>query len=164
MSEISSDYYSIKSDLEAVLKQFIQTEEIRYQRTENSALHPNQNAEIFYNNQNIGFIGTLNPRIQSALDLPGPIQVFEIDISIIPEKSPAKYVKISKFPSIRRDISVLVDEKLPAIEVINAIKNTDSELLDNLELFDVYQGEGIDLGKKSCIGLDLSWIFQHSNG
>ncbi|NNE37065.1 MAG: phenylalanine--tRNA ligase subunit beta, partial [Gammaproteobacteria bacterium] len=154
MKDISSDYYSIKSDLEAVLCQFLDPDELIFKNAAIKALHPHQNAEIFYNNQNIGYIGTINPRIQEHLDMPETTQVFEIDISKIPAKTPIKYTKISKFPSIRRDISVIVDENLPAIEVIKAVIETGSKLLDNLELFDVYQGEGIDLGKKSlALGL-----------
>ncbi len=160
MEDISSDYYSIKSDLGAVLSQFLDPVDLIYKNSDIKALHPYQNAEIYYKNQNIGYIGTIDPGIQADLDIAETIHVFEIDIPQITAKTPSKYMKISKYPSIRRDISVIVDEKLPAIEVINSIKNTSYELLDNLELFDVYQGEGIDIGKKS---LALGLTFRRSS-
>ena len=156
----SSDFYSIKADVESILSQYINNTDLTYEKSDIKALHPHQNAEIFYKNQKIGYLGMVNPQIQQSLELVSPMFIFELDTAGFPAEKSRKYVKISKFPSIRRDIAVIVDEKLPAIKVINCIEQVVAELLDNLELFDVYQGEGIDLGKKS---LALGLTFRRSS-
>lgn len=158
--EIESDFYCIKADVESILTQFLDTIDLRYEKSDIQAMHPHQNAKIFYKNQKIGSIGMVNPQIQQTLELVSPVFIFELDIAGFPTEKSQKYVKISKFPSIRRDISVIVDEKLPAINVINCIEQEAAEWLDNLELFDVYQGEGIDLEKKS---LALGLTFRRSS-
>jgi phenylalanyl-tRNA synthetase beta chain len=86
--------------------------------------------------------------------------MFELYLSLIPSIKQIKYRKLSKFPSIRRDISIIVNESIPAMEIINVIHHAEANILSNLELFDVYQGEGIDLGKKS---LALGLTFQRSS-
>ncbi len=158
--EITSDFYHIKSDVESILGQFLDAKALSYENSDIQALHPHQNAKIFYKNQNIGYIGMVNPQIQQSLELVSPTFIFELDIAGLPAEKSLKYVKISKYPSIRRDISIIVDEKLPAINVINCIEQEVAGLLDNLELFDVYQGEGIDLEKKS---LALGLTFRRSS-
>jgi len=146
--------------VESLLGQFLDTNDLRYEKSDIQALHPHQNAKIFYKNQKIGYIGMVNPQIQQSLELVSPMFIFELDIAGLSTEKSLKYVKISKFPSIRRDISIIVDEKMPAIDVINCIEQETGELLDNLELFDVYQGEGIDLEKKS---LALGLTFRSSS-
>jgi phenylalanyl-tRNA synthetase beta chain len=69
-------------------------------------------------------------------------------------------MKISKYPSIRRDISIIITEDIQVADVMKCVKNAASDLVNNLELFDVYRGEGIDSGKKS---LALGLTFQKSS-
>jgi phenylalanyl-tRNA synthetase beta chain len=83
--------------------------------------------------------------------------VFEFNIKNSLKQEKSRYAKISKYPSVKRDISILVDEKIPLTDIINCINNGATELLTNLELFDVYQGEGIEKEKKS---LALGLTFQ----
>ncbi|NIQ08436.1 MAG: hypothetical protein GWO08_09580 [Gammaproteobacteria bacterium] len=73
---------------------------------------------------------------------------------------PAKFKKISKFPAVKRDLAIVLDEDIPAARVLGCIRSGAPEYLINLQLFDVYQGEGIDLGKKS---LALGLTFQGSS-
>lgn len=73
---------------------------------------------------------------------------------------PAKFKKISKFPAVKRDLAIVLDEGIPAARVLECIRSGAPEYLINLQLFDVYQGEGIDLGKKS---LALGLTFQGSS-
>ena len=155
-----SDFYDLKSDVEAILQPFLEVRELHYRVATNIALHPQQSSEISYNNQKIGVIGAIHPTILRKLDIFVPAYLFELNMSAISSKKGIFYTKFSKYPSIRRDISIVIDEKIPVYDVMNCIKMAQSELLHNLELFDVYQGEGIDLGKKS---LALGLTFQRSS-
>ena len=140
----SSDFYDIKSDLEAILQLALGSAEVDYQRFQHPALHPGKSAKIYLNNQELGFIGALHPAITQEFELKQATFVFEIDMHAIASKEKVKFTKISKYPSVKRDISILVDEGIELAELDKCIKKTASENLHNLELFDVYQGEGID--------------------
>jgi len=133
---------------------------IEYRTFQHNALHSGQSAQIFIKNQLIGIIGALQPMLLREYDLTQPAYVFELYLSRISAKKRVKFTKISKFPVVKRDISLLIEQKIPVYEVINCIKNEAQTLLCNLELFDLYQGEGIDLGKKS---LALGLTFQTSS-
>jgi len=155
-----SDFYDIKSDVEAILNPYVDIKDICYKNLQINALHAFQSAEIYYDNRKVGVLGALNPRILGKLGLQKPVLLFELDLSLIPANKTVKYVKFSKYPSIRRDISIIIDEKVPVIEVINYINRSNIVSLHNLELFDVYQGEGIDIEKKS---LAMGLTFQGSS-
>ena len=81
-------------------------------------------------------------------------------ISRLSQQIDTKYQKLSKFPTVRRDLAVVLEENIPVDEVLECIENMATDMLHNLELFDVYQGEGIDIGKKS---LALGLTFQRSS-
>ena len=102
-------------------------------------------------------VAAVHPRVLQALELPGPILAFELDVEHIPMRPTPQLQPVSKFPSLRRDLAIVVDQDLPVQRVLDAAAAAAGEALTNLELFDVYQGEGIDLGKKS---LAIGLIFQ----
>ena len=156
----SSDIYDIKSDVEALIQLGNGADTIEYRTFQHNALHSGQSAQIFIKNQLIGIIGALQPMLLREYDLTQPAYVFELYLSRISAKKRVKFTKISKFPVVKRDISLLIEQKIPVYEVINCIINEAQTLLSNLELFDLYQGEGIDLGKKS---LALGLTFQTSS-
>ncbi|MBF8268482.1 MAG: phenylalanine--tRNA ligase subunit beta [Gammaproteobacteria bacterium] len=155
-----SNFYSLKGDIEALILRGDDVSAISYRTINHTALHPGQSAEIFYNNQRIGVCGALHPRLLQVLEIPMPVMVFELDCSAISMRQSRKYKKMSKFPTVRRDISILVAKELPVEKIMDTIKSASPTLLCNLELFDVYHGEGIDILKKS---LALSLTFQASS-
>ena len=156
----SSNIYDMKSDVEALVQAGMGSVQLEYRSNQHPALHPGQSTEIFIENQAIGVIGALHPRLINELDLNQQIFVFELNLSEITSEKSLKFTKISKFPTVKRDISLLVDRLIPVQDIINRIKSEASELLANLELFDLYQGEGIDIEKKS---LALGLTFQTSS-
>ncbi|GAB4355588.1 MAG: phenylalanine--tRNA ligase subunit beta [Gammaproteobacteria bacterium] len=152
-----SDFYDLKSDVEAVLGLtgpaggFIFSPTSRH-----PALHPGQSARIEKNDKTIGWIGALHPAIERRLGLQGRGVVFEIDVASITEGSIPAFRPISRFPAIRRDLAVVVDEAVPAQEINRVITAVAGDLLTNLQLFDVYRGKGVDSGRKSlALGLTL---------
>ena len=155
--DIQSDYYDIKRDVEEILAHFgIPVVDANFRKTKQAALHPGRSAEIFHENQIIGYIGALHPAIQRSLELSHEIYLFEIFIERISKQLTPKFQKISRFPAVKRDLAIVVDENISFNQVFNCIRLAASGNLINLQLFDVYRGEGIDLGKKS-LAFDLTF-------
>ena len=152
-----SDYYDIKRDVEEILaRNRIAVAELIFRKSRHAALHPGRSSEIRYKNQLIGYIGALHPVIQRALELANEIYVFELYVERISIQKATKFQKISKFPAVKRDLAIVVDENVAFDQVLNCIRETAPDSLVNLQLFDVYRGEGIDLGKKS-LAFDLTF-------
>jgi phenylalanyl-tRNA synthetase beta chain len=159
--DIACDYFDIKGDVEAILQSGgMELEDIHFKTTRHHALHPGLSAEIFFENQAIGWVGALHPALQLALDIPKQAYLFELHVNSISRQLPTRYKKISKYPVVKRDLAVVVSVDISVEKVMHCIKDTVPDMLINLELFDVYQGEGIDLGKKS---LALGLTFQRSS-
>lgn len=149
-----ADFFDLKGDVEALLA--LTGSRFDFRRAEHPALHPGQSAEILApDGSHAGWIGCLHPRAQAALDLDQAAFLFELDLSVITQAQVPKYRELSKFPSIRRDIAVVVDVGIPAQAVLDETAKVAGNLLVNLELFDEYRGEGIDSGRKS-LGLALT--------
>ena len=153
----SCDFYDLKADVEAILGLSLDPRALVYERSRHPALHPGQAAAIFHRDKELGRLGALHPELAKKLDIPHPVFLFECRLPPLLAEKRVSYASLSKYPSIRRDISIIVEADLPVANVINCIKTAAPDTFHNLELFDVYQGEGIDLGKKS---LALGLTFQ----
>ena len=156
----SSDLFDLKKDVEAIFDLNGNKTGVNFSFIEHPALHPGKSSRIIFNNQEVGFFGALHPSVQKVLGLGKEVFAFEIELKHISEQIVAKYKKISKFPSVRRDISLIVGEEVLISEIMHLISKTALDVLYNLELFDVYRGEAIDLGKKS---LALGLTFQRTS-
>jgi phenylalanyl-tRNA synthetase beta chain len=156
----SCDLFDLKKDIEALFELNGYKIDVNFSPIHHSALHPGQSAKIVHENQALGFIGALHPSAQKKLGLTKEAFVFEIELENISKHITAKYQKISKFPSVQRDISIMVAEEISIAEIMDLIGKTTPDVLYNLELFDVYRGEAIDLGKKS---LALGLTFQRTS-
>ena len=109
-------------------------------------LHPGESAFITVNNDTIGIIGKLNPKFEKE-----PVYVLEINLDKLLAKKTGKmkYKEISKFPTVKKDLSIIVDNKVQSSEIATQIKKAAGSLLLNSEVFDLYAGKGIGEGKKS---------------
>jgi len=121
---------------------------------EHAALHPGQCARIYKDNQAVGWLGKLHPGIAKVTDVKSHAILFEIKLSAISTAKVPNFKVLSKFPAIRRDIAIIVDEGVNAFTIIDSISETASTALSedtqvNVQLFDVYTGEGIAPDKKS---------------
>lgn len=158
------DFYDLKNDLQAALFTHLQdAEHIQILPLESatdwrsSALNPAQAAKIVLKSKTLGVMGALHPRIIQALDIPKPIFVFEIELAVLHFKIP-EFRDLSKFPAIRRDLALIVEQGIFAEDLKSAIVNCVGEWLREVVIFDVYQGPGIESGKKS---IALGLILQH---
>lgn len=152
------DFADLVSDIEALLA--LGGQDWRLEPLQHPALHPGQAAEILVNKQSVGMLGALHPRHQQRFDLPRQAWVFELLVDAIRIDYVPKFREISRYPSVRRDLAVVVAEETAAREVLDCLSNSVPDVLHKLELFDVYQGEGIDSGKKS---LAIGLTFQKSS-
>lgn len=157
-SQEKVDFYDIKGDLEAVLALTGAAEDFRIEPGQHPALHPGQCALLYRGDREIGVLGQLHPELQRSLDLAGPAFVFEVALSgLMPARKPS-FVPLSRYPSVRRDLALLVDRDLAAQNLLDCVKNHAGDYLSDLKVFDVYQGKGIDPHRKSVA---LGLTFQH---
>ncbi|MFA7245286.1 MAG: phenylalanine--tRNA ligase subunit beta [Candidatus Magasanikbacteria bacterium] len=113
-------------------------------------LHPARNAKVLVNDVEVGFVGELHPALQNNLGIENRVSVLEIDLdkllTVWLEKD--NYKRLSQFPSVLRDVALLVDKKVTNLELLNTIKAV-SDLITEVELFDVFESDKIGKDKKS---------------
>jgi len=154
------DFYDLKADLESVLHQVADPGEFRFQAEEHPALHPGQSARLLRNDEAVGWIGLLHPAAQKALDVPGGVFLFEVELQPLLMGEIPKFEALSKFPAIRRDFALLVDRGLAYQAVLDCVRDAAPAVVKDIQLFDVYTGENVDSSLKS---LALSLILQESS-
>ncbi|MDO8706873.1 MAG: phenylalanine--tRNA ligase subunit beta [Sulfuricaulis sp.] len=151
-----ADYYDVKADVEALLTLAGIDGACQFHPAQHPALHPGQMAEITRHGDRIGLLGLLHPEVQTRLGLDQPVVLFELRLTAIQGRAVPIFHEFSRFPSIRRDIAIIVLEAIPAQAVLSCVQKAAGKRLVNLELFDEYRGKGIDSGRKSlALGLTL---------
>lgn len=151
------DFYDIKSDVEALCA-LVDEKAFTIEKAEHASLHPGQTVRILRAGNTVGYAGVIHPRILKAFKLEGPLMVFELDMAYLQNAKIPSFQPLSKFPAIRRDIAILVDKAFSATELRSAIAGSAGAWLQEIILFDVYQGKGIAPTQKSVA---LGLILQH---
>jgi len=150
------DFFDLKGDLEAVLALTGCPEAFSFVADEHPTLHPGQSAKVLRNGRIVGWIGMLHPELEKKLGLNGNTFLFEIRLDEQLTGELPAYQALSKYPSIRRDIAIVVDEAVPFSAVKACVEKAATETLQDIVLFDVYTGEKVDAGRKSlALGLIL---------
>jgi phenylalanyl-tRNA synthetase beta chain len=115
--------------------------------------HPGRSGTLALGPKTIAYFGEVHPRILAALDLKGPVAAFEVILDAIPEakaKGKARPIFMpSPYQAVERDFAFVVDAKVPADEVLRAVKGAERNLIESAGIFDVYEGKGVPQGKKS---------------
>ena len=137
------DFFDVKGDVESLVSNVV------FEKAACSALHSGQSAALIQNGQRIGMMGALHPKIVQALDLTGQIYLFELNLNALLNNNVTKFAPLSKFPSLRRDVAVVVSQQVDAADILATVRQNAGEMLVDLSLFDVYQGKGVPDGKKS---------------
>jgi phenylalanyl-tRNA synthetase beta chain len=145
------DYFDVKADLAALVEQSrIDTPPVRH-----PGLHPGRSASVVVDGATIGFIGELHPRVVRHFGLPAPAIVFEVDAGVL-QKSKLPHAQAPpRTPRVRRDIAVVVDEKVSASDLLATVRGASPPFVGEIALFDVYRGSSIGDGKKSLAILVL---------
>ncbi|MEJ2589827.1 MAG: phenylalanine--tRNA ligase subunit beta [Candidatus Thiodiazotropha sp.] len=150
------DFFDLKADLEALLSLTGAADDFSFAADAHPALHPGQSALIGYADKPVGRLGMLHPELEKRLDLGGATFLFEVDLAVIARGRLPGFESLSKYPSIRRDIAVVVDESVTFEAIRNTIRETAGKIIKDIRPFDVYTGVNIDSGRKSvALGLIL---------
>jgi phenylalanyl-tRNA synthetase beta chain len=150
------DFYDVKADVENLLALTGDAPSLNFEPSTLQCLRPGRAARILREGTPIGFLGEIHPRLVKALGLSNTLFLFELEIySAFKAKTP-QLQRISRFPSVRRDLAVVVDESVPLAVLRENVTVSASGLLSELRVFDVYRGPGVDSGRKSiALGLIL---------
>lgn len=143
------DFYDLKGDLQALFAT-LNLNDVCFVAAQHAALHPGQSARILIDAVDAGWVGVLHPQLLDAFDLSGEVILFELSLSALLAKKPVTYQRISKYPQTRRDLSLLVDNAISALQIEQVVRDVvAADCLKAFDLFDVYTGESIPVGKKS---------------
>ena len=146
------DFFDVKGVVDALVEWSGQTD-VGYVPSASKVLHPGLSAAVTISGRNAGYIGRLHPEIEARLEVEG-VYVFELDAGIVLERPLRKYTAVSRFPSVRRDLAVVVDRKIPAADIERCVRQVLDQTFVEFRLFDVYEGKSIDSNEKSlAIGL-----------
>ena len=151
------DFYDLKHDIEQLLPAQIDSARIRYERSALAFLHPGQSAKLYIDEVYVGWLGQLHPNTAKQLDLPA---TWVAQLSLAPlltlVREQHAITTPSKFPHVRRDIAILVDSDISLQTLQATIRAAADELLKDLWLFDVYEGDKVPTGQRS-LAFALIW-------
>lgn len=150
------DFYDLKGDVEALLAE-ASGQEFKFLPVDHATLHPGQSARIMLGDQQVGLCGALHPALEKKLNLDQQVFVFELDLDFIQDKKLPEYNKLSPYPSVRRDLALLLNREVSYDQISNTLKELNINELLEFFVFDVYAGENIDSEQKS---IALGLIFQ----
>ena len=159
------DFYDIKSDLEAVLALTGHKNPIIFSGIEHIALHPGQSASLSRrsvcdeNDTQLGWLGRLHPSLEKHYGVSN-VYAFELNLELAQRAELPAFKGVSRFPSIRRDLSVVVDIRLAVANLLNSVRSELGKALNAIEVFDVYRGKGVADDAKS---VSLSLVLQHQD-
>jgi phenylalanyl-tRNA synthetase beta chain len=139
------DFYDVKGDIEALLA----PRQCRFEPCGHPALHPGRAARILVDGTAVGWLGELHPAWQQKYELPAPVLLFEIEANALQEVRLPVYAPVSRFPAVRRDLAVVVDDGVPAGAMVEALRAALPGSVESVEAFDLYRGKGIENGRKS---------------
>jgi phenylalanyl-tRNA synthetase beta chain len=150
------DFFDIKSDVESLLRMSGCFDDFTFSEAEHPALQPGQAAGIHRKEVPVGVIGKLHPRVSKQFGIKKDVFVFALNAEPAFDSEVPTAAEISKFPAIRRDIAIIVDDKISASQIVAAARSTAPDLIQNVVIFDIYRGDGIEAGRKSiALGLIL---------
>ncbi|CAM3675116.1 Phenylalanine--tRNA ligase beta subunit [Vibrio aerogenes CECT 7868] len=150
------DFYDLKGDVEAILELTSNQGAYSFTAAKHPALHPGQTAAILHEGRQIGVIGTVHPELERKFGLNGRTVVFELEWNAVNQRLIPEIGAVSRFPSNRRDIALVVDQSIDSGNIVSACLESGHQYLKDAKLFDVYVGQGVEDGKKSlAIALTL---------
>ena len=139
------EYFDLKGDLEALLA----PAEASFARVRHPALHPGRAATVSVEGRVVGSIGELHPEWVQKYELPSAPVVFELDLEVLTRATIPAYAEVSRFQPVIRDLALVVDQHLALQPLLDGMRSIAPALVQDIRLFDVYQGKGVPEGKKS---------------
>jgi phenylalanyl-tRNA synthetase beta chain len=150
------DFFDMKADLEALFELADYNDAMVFSLAEHPALTAGKTARIINKGEPIGWLGELHPELQQSLDIKTSTLLFSLELeSLLLGKVPT-FKAYSKYPSIRRDLALVLDEAISSKEIADCIREVSGKKLRDIKIFDVYRGKGIEPSRKSlALGLIL---------
>ncbi len=149
------DFFDIKGDLQSLM-QLAEPDAFDFRPSDEPILHPGQGADVFYRDRKVGFVGALHPVLLEQLDIDQPLFLFEIEQQALSRHPLPSFRELSRYPSIRRDLALLVDAETPVCDLLDSIAGLDDEKIRDAFVFDVYTGKELTESRKSvALGLIL---------
>ncbi|OFZ67892.1 MAG: phenylalanine--tRNA ligase subunit beta [Betaproteobacteria bacterium RBG_16_56_24] len=139
------DFYDMKADVEALFA----PQTLRFISATHPALHPGRSAQIYCGEQKAGWIGELHPQWQQKYDIAQGCVWFEVDLGVLMQAKVPLMNEITRFPPVRRDLAVVVDEAVAVRTLLDAMQQASAPCVIEVGLFDLYRGKGMEQGKKS---------------
>jgi phenylalanyl-tRNA synthetase beta chain len=157
-TRVPVDFYDVKADLQALFTATGDSDSFVFEApaTVLPCLHPGRTARILRQGREVGWLGELHPSLVRELEFTAAPVLFELEMDALGVEKP-QYSEISRFPQVRRDLAVVVDETVALSALAERVVLTASSLLCDLRIFDVYRGPGVEAGRKSVA---LGLIFQ----
>lgn len=154
----SVDFFVIKGVLEGLFAILGLTDKVEFSQAKVDGMHPGRTAEIQLNGERIGFVGQIHPSVQKQLDLKDTL-VFELSLQdvLAVATDPLQYEAIPRFPSMTRDIALVVNQETVSGALKEIILSAGAPLLKEVHVFDLYEGEKMEQGKKS-IAFSLKYM------
>jgi phenylalanyl-tRNA synthetase beta chain len=155
-----ADFFDLKADVAAVLALGGPTAGFEWRAGGRECLHPGRSATVLRDGVEVGWLGELHPSLRAKLGIAASVLLFELDISQAITAHLPLLAPVSRFPQVRRDLSITVPLATPLSAVRTRVSVAAGSLLRDLRVFDIYQGPGIEPTRKS---IALGLIFQDNN-
>jgi phenylalanyl-tRNA synthetase beta chain len=151
------DFADIKAVVEGLLG--LSAAQAEFRPADDAFGHPGRSARIWREGREIGWVGHLHPRLARELDFDGEVLAFELDVEPLVARSLPRAAEISRFPSVRRDLALVVAEGTPWSALRASLQGALGSRLQEVVLFDEYRGPGLETGTKSlAMGLILQEV------
>ncbi|UOA07261.1 phenylalanine--tRNA ligase subunit beta [Methylobacter sp. S3L5C] len=142
------DFFDMKADIEAIFT--LTGCQVKFSSAQQPALHPGQTAEILTSDcETVGWMGMLHPNLEKQLGFDTQVFLFELDQNRLLNKRIPVFKSLSKYPSVKRDLALIVNEDVSASEIVNCIMASAEPALQEVVIFDIYRGKGVEEGSKS---------------
>ncbi len=147
----NEDFFTAKGVVEGVLDAFCFGKKVKYEKCAMPCMHPTRSASVFVDGVNVGYFGQLHPLLAEKIGINEPIYCGELRYDDLQSVFSDKIIfePISKFPTVERDLAVVVDDSLPCGDIVDVINSAGGDYLKKVTLFDVYKSEQLGLNKKS---------------
>jgi len=150
------DFFELKAEVEALLAHAGLLDKVTFKRANRYFLHPGQSADLILEGVTIGFCGAIDPRLAADLGLNQQVYFAEINEDVLHQSAIPAFRPLSRFPSVRRDIAVQVEQSVAVADMLEAIRTHAEGLLQEVLVFDVYTPENMTTSRKSvALGLIL---------
>lgn len=139
------DFFDVKADVEALFA----GQRLRFEKATHPALHPGRSAAVMLDGQRIGVLGELHPEWVQKYELNSAPIVFELELSALLAVPMPAYMQVSRFPAVDRDLAFVVPQATELQALLDTLWQAAGTTVTDIRLFDVYQGKGLEEGKKS---------------